>query len=196
MSVVPLQSTSLSLKPCHMYCKSSPTCLVRKGTDTKVGRVNNHNTRTVALLIGKNENSEEIRSVVLSPLLQYGWLKASVGRSVGQSVGQFNQQKIVLGGIQVLVVSKGMFQIPWQFPKNTKIPILLLLTNYLVKQKFTKVKASFLLFNIKFAEEHNFAIFKPVLMNTNCSVNYSLTYHSKVTHMSSQSFAAQSEYQE
>ena len=49
------------------------------------------------------------------------------------------------------------------------------------------VKASFL-FNIKFAEVYNTAIFKPVLMSTNCSVNYSFIYHSKVTHMSSHSY--------
>ena len=51
----------------------------------------------------------------------------------------------------------------------------------------------FLLFNIKFTEVHNTAIFKPVLMSANFS---SFTYHKKVTHMSSHSFAAQFEYWE
>jgi len=32
MSAVSLQSTSLSVKPCHTDCKSSPTWSVRKGT--------------------------------------------------------------------------------------------------------------------------------------------------------------------
>ena len=35
MSAVPLQCKSLPLKPCHIYCKLSPTWSVRKGTGYK-----------------------------------------------------------------------------------------------------------------------------------------------------------------
>jgi len=74
--------------------------------------------------------------------------------------------------------------------KNTELPILLLLTNYLVKQKYLPLLKHF---NINFTEVHNTSIVKPILMNTNFS---SFTYHSKVTHMSIHSFAVQFEYWE
>ena len=50
---VPLKSTILLPKPCHTYCKSSPTWSVYKGTGYKGRQRYYHKTNIVALLVGK-----------------------------------------------------------------------------------------------------------------------------------------------
>ena len=95
MSAVPLQSTSLSLKPCHIYCKSSPTWSVMKGTGYKGRQRKYYKASTVAFSIDERDALGWIdveqwnRSSLIHCQNMVDWRYQSVNQSVSQSVSEF-----------------------------------------------------------------------------------------------------------